>query len=246
MEGRGCSEPPILKGANRCPLRNSASTVPPRTGGSYNVRVNLDHIRQLLAPYIADRELSGEVPARILTYIDTLQRWNSRTNLTALRDPEQIVLRHFGESLFAAVQLLSPETSATHIDIGSGAGFPGLAMNLVRPGLQTTLVESQNKKVTFLREIIRALKLTGVDVVHGRAEQLGRTAELVTFRAVEKFEAILPIASSLTLVEGRVAALIGSAQLDTAKRLLPGTWEELLVPESQERVLAVWTKCKKP
>src|SRR6202021_2800782 len=87
---------------------------------------------------------------------DLLLKWNSRTNLTAIRDPEEIVRRHFGESLFTGTQL--PEAT-TLLDFGSGAGFPGLPIQLLLPNLQVTLAESQNKKATFLREVIRTLGL---------------------------------------------------------------------------------------
>ena len=112
-------------------------------------------IASLLAPYLL------EVPASILpqlsTYLDLLLKWNARTNLTAIRDPEEIVRRHFGEGLFTATHL-DPST-ATLLDFGSGAGFPGLPIALLRPDIQVTLAESQNKKATFLREAVRTLNL---------------------------------------------------------------------------------------
>ena len=112
-------------------------------------------IASLLAPYLV------EVPASILpqlsTYLDLLLKWNARTNLTAIRDPEEIVRRHFGEGLFVATQL-DPDTT-TLLDFGSGAGLPGLPIALLRPDIQVTLAESQNKKATFLREVVRTLNL---------------------------------------------------------------------------------------
>src|SRR3979490_2916864 len=103
-------------------------------------------IASLLTPYLS------EVPATLLpqlsTYLDLLLKWNARTNLTAIRDPEEIVRRHFGESLFAAQHLDAGTT--TLLDFGSGAGFPGLPIALLCPDIQVTLAESQNKKATFL------------------------------------------------------------------------------------------------
>src|SRR5271168_1984593 len=99
-------------------------------------------IATLLTPYLP------EVPATLLpqlsTYLDLLLKWNARTNLTAIRDPEEIVRRHFGESLFAG-RHLDPDPQ-TLLDFGSGAGFPGLPIALLRPDIQVTLAESQNKK----------------------------------------------------------------------------------------------------
>src|SRR6202041_1504910 len=112
-------------------------------------------IAALLIPYL-------NPPAAILpqlsAYLDLLLKWNARTNLTAIRNPEEIVRRHFGESLFAA-RHLDPNTSSL-LDFGSGAGFPGLPIALLRPDVQVTLAESQNKKATFLREVVRNLALT--------------------------------------------------------------------------------------
>src|ERR1700678_3008771 len=97
-------------------------------------------IATLLAPYLAP---PPEILPKLSFYLDLLLKWNARTNLTAIRDPEEIVRRHFGESLFAA-QHLSPSTS-TLLDLGSGAGFPGLPIALLHPEIAVTLAESQNK-----------------------------------------------------------------------------------------------------
>src|SRR5947209_9573098 len=111
-------------------------------------------IADLLVPYLPDP------PATLLpqlsSYLDLLLKWNARTNLTAIRDPEEIVRRHFGESLFAAQHLGHPDTL---LDFGSGAGFPGLPIALLRPDIHVTLAESQNKKATFLREVVRTFNL---------------------------------------------------------------------------------------
>jgi 16S rRNA (guanine527-N7)-methyltransferase len=134
----------------------------------------------------------------ISTYIDLLLRWNARINLTAIRDPEEIVTRHFGESLFAARHLfpeearlgsresaalqgrvrhteatgaLAPEV-LTAADLGSGAGFPGIPIKLWAPHLALTLIESNHKKSAFLGEVVRSLTLMNVNMFPGRAEQL--------------------------------------------------------------------------
>ena len=153
----------------------------------------------LLAPYL--REEIG-IPAEHLyaqlgAYLDLLLRWNAKTNLTAIRDPEEIVCRHFGESLFAAA--LIPEGTRTLLDLGSGAGFPGVPMLLLRPELIVTLAESQGKKVAFLRELVRTLSLQ-VNVHAGRAEELVdlRSFDVVALRAVDGMEAAFRLAGRLT------------------------------------------------
>jgi 16S rRNA G527 N7-methylase RsmG len=173
-------------------------------------------IAELLRPFLFANERSDEACSarsrresavlsptqlqHISTYIDLLLRWNARVNLTAIRDPEEIVTRHFGESIFAARHLFptpAPESSSdknypvpplpalssiegspvvktfdSAADLGSGAGFPGIPIKLWAPHLALTLIESNHKKTAFLREVVRALTLTNVNVFPGRAEEL--------------------------------------------------------------------------
>jgi len=201
-------------------------------------------IAELLAPFMqktdGDREeLSPTQLQQLSDYLDLLLRWNAKTNLTAIREPEAIVTRHFGESLFLA-RSASREETRTAIDLGSGAGFPGIPLKIYSTRLAVTLIESQNKKATFLNEVIRKLILTNIDVFSGRAEDSTLTADLVTLRAVERFELALPIATKLTKPHGRLALLIGAGQVGAAKKLLAGFGiSEVMVPESRELVLVV-------
>ena len=172
-------------------------------------------------------------------------RWNARVNLTAIRDPEEIVSRHFGESLFLARHLFAnPADAATVLDIGSGAGFPGLPLKIRNSTISLTLVESNQKKIAFLRELIRALTLTDVTAIAARAESLIDShpkSDIVTFRAVERFDTVLPIAASLVAPSGRIAVMIGSAQLSALASIDPNLrWlPPIPVPQSQSRVLSI-------
>jgi 16S rRNA (guanine527-N7)-methyltransferase len=244
-------------------------------------------IAALLHPFV-ERTLPEVQLQQISMYIDLLLRWNARINLTAIRDPDEIVTRHFGESFFLARHLF-PETSvartllsawskdSTHppqsetqrthleppdaeepgkglsdtslrptvLDIGSGAGFPGLPLKLWAPAISLTLVESNHKKAAFLREVIRALTLTYVNVITDRAETLADTpADVVTLRAVERFDAILPIAARLVSPSGRLALLIGSSQLPALQTLAPHFRDAatIPVPKSQSRVLSIMVR----
>ncbi len=94
---------------------------------------------------------------RFAVYLDLLLRWNRRINLTAIRDEEGILSRHFVECIAAAYAL--PEGVRTLLDFGSGAGFPGIPIALCRPEIEVTLAESQGKKAAFLREVVRELGL---------------------------------------------------------------------------------------
>ena len=196
-------------------------------------------LAELLGPFAPNDVLTSPLLQQLQRYLDLLLRWNQRVNLTAVRDPETIVTRHFGESLFAARVLLPTRATLIVADIGSGAGFPGIPMKLFAPGIELTLIESQNKKAVFLREVVRTLGLDHVDVFPGRAEQWGRTANLVTLRAVERFERALSVAVKLVADNGQLGLLIGGGQVPAAQQALGGwVWREpVLVPQSEARVI---------
>lgn len=208
-------------------------------------------IAELLRPFLPERQLSPDQLHNISTYIDILLRWNARMNLTAVREPEEIVTRHFGESLFAAWNLFpdtgeaketAPSRAMRVADVGSGAGFPGLPIKIWAPDVHLTLIESHQKKATFLREAVRALTLTGVDVFSGRAEDFpAASADVVTLRAVEHFEAVLPLAAKLVAPKRRMALLIGNSQSTQARELAPElSWRDPVpVPMSSARVLQI-------
>jgi 16S rRNA (guanine527-N7)-methyltransferase len=225
-------------------------------------------IAALLEPFL-DQQLSQSQLDQISTYIDLLLRWNARINLTAIRHPEEIVTRHFGESFFLARHLfpksvartlLPANANSTHLpatsqlsepfaprvlDIGSGAGFPALPLKLWAPHIHLTLVESNHKKAAFLREVARALTLTNIDVITDRAEVLAARpdfprAQVVTLRAVEHFATILPQAVTLLAPSAALALLIGAAQIPDLTTLTTVKWHPPIpVPQSQTRVLSI-------
>jgi 16S rRNA (guanine527-N7)-methyltransferase len=207
----------------------------------YDGRVDTATIAGLLRPFA---ELTQTQLDQTAAYLNLLLKWNAKVNLTAVRDPRQMVTRHFGESYFVARELLSSEPAATVIDLGSGAGFPGLPLAMFDPAVQVTLIESNAKKVTFLNEVIAALKLGNARAVRQRAEDYAGSADLVTMRAVERFEATAPIALRLVLPGGRLALMIGASQVTAAKRVIDGlAWSPPReVPGSHSRVLLVATK----
>lgn len=291
-------------------------------------------IAALLEPFL-DRPLAPGQLRQISTYIDLLLRWNARINLTAIRNPDEIVTRHFGESFFLARHLfpsvsalchpasspchpersramseatgsaeskdpysctpsaslseaappsapfakggnsarqVSPATKLTSrdsfrtqsipgaqdpsvlseaprvIDLGSGAGFPALPLKIWAPHIHLVLIESNHKKATFLREIARALTLTDIDVINDRAETLSARnspqfplADVVTFRAVERFERVLPLAATFLAPFARLALLITSSQLPHLTTLPNVTWHTISVPHSNTGVLSIGT-----
>jgi 16S rRNA (guanine527-N7)-methyltransferase len=114
--------------------------------------------------------LAAGIADKFQIYLDLLQKWNARLNLTAIRDPEKILQRHFIECIFAAQHL--PGQIQSLLDFGSGGGFPGIPIALCLPEIHVTLGESQSKKATFLREAIRTLGLENAEVYNGRVERL--------------------------------------------------------------------------
>jgi 16S rRNA (guanine527-N7)-methyltransferase len=153
--------------------------------------------------------LSPELGEKFTAYLTLLQKWNAKTNLTAIRDEEGILSRHFLESILCARAL--PANLQTLLDFGSGAGFPGLPIAILRPEIQVTLAESQNKKAAFLREVVRTLELTA-QIHSNRAETLARKFDCVTLRAVDNMAAALPAAIQLLKKDGYLAILTtGSA-----------------------------------
>jgi len=198
-------------------------------------------IAHLLEPFI---ELDETRLRAISTYIDLLLKWNARMNLTAIREPGEIVQRHFGESLFAAKHLLEQKLPQTAIDLGSGAGFPGVPFALLAPEVQVTLIESQQKKATFLKELVHTLGLKNAKVFSDRAENYPGTADLIMLRAVERFEQALRMAIRLTNEGGRVALMIGSGQVESARKLAPEVvWDSRVeIPCSLSRELLVGIK----
>ena len=178
-------------------------------------------IATLLTPYLGATLIPETLYPHLSTYLDLLLKWNARTNLTAIRDPQEIVQRHFGESLFTGLHLgplLAP--NAILLDLGSGAGFPGLPIQLLYPHLRITLAESQNKKSTFLREVVRTLNLP--TAVHAaRAESLTSQFDAITLRAVDNMANALAAATPRLALNGTLAVLTTEPSLTGASIPLP-------------------------
>jgi 16S rRNA (guanine527-N7)-methyltransferase len=151
---------------------------------------------------------SDEVIQQFLRYRHELLDWNTRMNLTAIKDPEEVLLKHFLDSLSLLTVYDKPQ--ACVLDIGSGAGFPGLPLKIVRPQWHVTLLEATGKKVTFLQHVIETLELKDVVAVHGRAEELAHKAEyrasfdMVTARAVSSLSTLLEYAAPYCRVGGQI------------------------------------------
>ncbi|NJO05556.1 MAG: 16S rRNA (guanine(527)-N(7))-methyltransferase RsmG [Chloroflexaceae bacterium] len=160
--------------------------------------------------------LSATQSAQFATYAAELVRWNAHTNLTAITTPHDISVRHFLDSLACARYWMAPEPPTSLIDIGSGAGFPGVPLKLLWPTLRLTLVESVGKKAVFLQHLVDVLALPDVTIVQARAEVAGRDPQhreqydIVTARAVAELRVLAEYCLPLVRAGGCMLAPKGS------------------------------------
>jgi len=179
--------------------------------------------RRLLATAAGDLQvgLTADMVGQFVQYGLLLQRWNRKMNLTAIRDPAEIAIKHFVDSL-AAVPLL--KTGACLLDLGSGAGFPGLCLKIARPDLAITLVDGIHKRITFLKYVIGRLGLDGIRAEHTRIESLAdgrrKCYAVIVTRAVASLKEFAILAGPHLVPGGRLIAWKGNhyqAELDELK-----------------------------
>jgi 16S rRNA (guanine527-N7)-methyltransferase len=201
----------------------------------------VDVIRRALGEYqisADDRQI-----ALIQEYIRILRHWNDKLNLTAIREPLEILHRHFCESMFGAVSV--PISGGRLADIGSGPGFPGIPIKILRPELELILVESNIKKGTFLAEIIRDLELGNARVLISRYEELDEELaplDFVCCRAVGEFGPFLKWAARAKLAANQLLLWIGGRDLDEVRKSEDWEWREpILVPQSLRRFILAGT-----
>ncbi|MGB9030394.1 MAG: 16S rRNA (guanine(527)-N(7))-methyltransferase RsmG [Acidobacteriaceae bacterium] len=182
-------------------------------------------------------ELDARAVEQFEVYLALLMKWNARMNLTAARKPEEIVRRHFAESIFAAQQI--PKQAKTLLDFGSGAGFPGIPIAICRPKIGVTLAESQGKKAAFLREAVRMLGLKA-EVWAGRVEEMAeeRVFDAVTLRAVDKMGAACKAAVSRLAIAGWMGVFTTLRMEASLEKLKGIRWEAAVpIPGSERGIL---------
>lgn len=204
--------------------------------------LGVDTIRRALAEFRLS--VSPEQVAQIQRYMGMLLAWNDKINLTAIRDPLEILYRHFCECMYAVETV--PVENSRLADIGSGGGFPGLPLKIARPGLDVFLVESNVKKATFLAEVVRELELTRTHVLVSRYEELEEEVaplDVVCSRAVGEFGRLLQWAGSERIGARQVVLWIGGKDMEEVRGIPGWTWREpIAVPHSLRRIIAVGAK----
>jgi 16S rRNA (guanine527-N7)-methyltransferase len=179
--------------------------------------------------------------AKIREYTRLLLKWNRSVGLTSVTDPAEIVSRHFGESMYASTLL--PVENCRLVDIGTGAGFPGLALKIVCPEIAVTLVESNKKKCAFLSEVVRRLGFAGVQIYPDRFEEIRPEtvlANIITSRAVGEFKQLLRWSSNALDRHGQLILWIGSE--DSTRIVSTPGWDwqpAVRLPDSQRRFILI-------
>jgi len=179
--------------------------------------------------------------AKIQEYIRLLLKWNQSVSLTSVVDPVEILARHFGESMF--ICCLMPVEKCRLADIGSGAGFPGLAVKIACPEIHLTLIESNKKKCAFLSEVVRALEFENVEVMPIRFEEARVApdfAEVITARAVGGFSDVLRWAKTALARRGHVILWLGGEDCAKVSSTPGWIWKSAVkIPESQRRFVLI-------
>jgi 16S rRNA (guanine527-N7)-methyltransferase len=201
-------------------------------------------VREWLKPFAVD--LSDHQVEQVIVYLNLLLRWNQKINLTAIRTPEECITRHFGESFLVSRAI---PLAGSLLDVGSGAGFPGLALKILHPEITALLLEPTGKKRAFLKEVINTCRLNSVKVSQWTLDELvsqqaSEVFDIVTIRAVGSLKRLLTPALETLKLGGHLCLWIGSGQAETiSDDELRVEWKAPMeVPNSQKRQILIGSK----
>lgn len=204
---------------------------------------------------IFGENISEQTYRKFSDYAELLTEWNEKINLTAITDPREIAIKHFFDSVYPFTLFELPQ-SACVADIGTGAGFPSIPLKIVRNDIELTLIDSLNKRINFLETLLDTLELKA-RCIHGRAEELAKTADLresfdiAAARAVAPLDRLCEYCLPFVKVGGKFVALKGSGggeeleQAENAIKILGGTVNDMIkytLPDGSERTLIIIEK----
>lgn len=199
--------------------------------------MEIEKFEEILRTYLKkiDIELSKKQIEQFYTYMNLLLEWNEKINLTAITEPEEVILKHFVDSLTISAYI---KKGSKLVDMGTGAGFPGIPLKILRDDIEITLVDSLNKRINFLNEVIKELELREISTVHARAEEFGQNKkyrekfDIATSRAVANLSTLSEYLVPLVKIEGKIICMKGSEvkeEVENAKnaiKILGGKMEK--------------------
>ena len=189
--------------------------------------MNIDEFKILMNSYGNEigLEFTEKQLDKFFKYMNLLLEWNEKINLTAIIEPREVILKHFVDSLTIAKYIKENEKL---IDVGTGAGFPGIPLSIVKENTDIVLLDSLNKRINFLEEVKENLKLENITTIHGRAEEFGKNRkereiyDIATSRAVAPLNILLEYLLPLVKVGGKAICMKGSniKEIENAKNAL--------------------------
>ncbi len=190
--------------------------------------MKIERFEEILNKYLKEIniELKKEQTEKFYKYMNLLLEWNEKINLTAITEPEEVILKHFVDSLTISKYI---EKGSKLLDMGTGAGFPGIPLKILREDIEITLADSLNKRINFLNEVIKELKLEKIETVHARAEEFGKNKkyrekfDIATSRAVANLSTLSEYLIPLVRVNGKVICMKGSdvkEEVEMAKKAI--------------------------
>lgn len=190
--------------------------------------MEIEEFEKILTRYLKEMniQLNKEQILQFYQYMRLLMEWNQKINLTAITEPEEIILKHFVDSLTIEKYI---NKGAVIADVGTGAGFPGIPLKIYRKDIKIVLVDALNKRLNFLNEVIRELKLENIETIHNRAEEFGRNKEyrekfdIATSRAVANLATLSEYLIPLVKEEGKCICMKGSdveEELENSKKAI--------------------------
>lgn len=199
--------------------------------------MEIEKFEEILRTYLKkiDIELSKKQIEQFYTYMNLLLEWNEKINLTAITEPKEVILKHFVDSLTISAYI---KKGSKLVDMGTGAGFPGIPLKILRDDIEITLVDSLNKRINFLNEVIKELELREISTVHARAEEFGQNKkyrekfDIATSRAVANLSTLSEYLVPLVKLEGKIICMKGSEvkeEVENAKnaiKILGGKMEK--------------------